>query len=492
MTTIEQQGYDAQRSGVLDPELSLEDTAAGRQYREGARRARRDLQDAQLSPSIGLGIALSMDDRAVEFVVDPVEKVFPADPTNVLRVTETIVRPGDWPETPVPIPAQISAPFIEPEPAAPSAGGKPPYRVPLMADLPQVPWNGYKAASTFSGCGGSSLGYKLAGFRVAWANEFIPAAQDTYVLNHPGTILDRRDIRQVKPEEILAACGVAKGELDLFDGSPPCSSFSTAGIREEGWGREKKYSDTTQRTDDLFFEFVRILDGLQPKTFVAENVVGLTIGTAKEMLGEGQLDMFETQEDTILHKLMNCGYRVGFHVVNGAEQGVPQSRRRVIFVGIRKDLADRYSLEPKWPQALPYSYTVRDALPWIDKGPAANPYPIEPESDIARYAVGKEWDNLKPGQQSEKYFSEVKVHPDEPCPTICASHGSGSIASIVHPYEKRKFSIAELRRLGGFPDDFQLTGDYLQQWERIGRAVPPIMMAAIAATVRDEILGRMK
>lgn len=357
------------------------------------------------------------------------------------EVVRTVVEPSPAPEAPVltlePVPPDlVLAPAEEPyaydeRPKGP----KPPYRVPLMTEIARIPWNGFKACSTFSGCGGSSLGYKL-------------------------------------------------------DGSPPCSSFSTAGIREEGWGRVKKYSDSEQRTDDLFFEFVRLLDGLQPKTFVAENVVGLTIGTAKDMLGEGQTDMFETQDDTILHKLMDCGYRVGFHIVNGAEQGVPQNRRRVIFVGIRKDLAKVHDLEPRWPQPLGWSYTVRDAIPWID-GKIPNPFPVEPASDISRYAVGKEWDNLKPGEQSEKYFSEVKVHPEAACPTICASHGSGSIASIVHPFEKRKFSIAELKRLGGFPDDFVLTGDYQQQWERIGRAVPPIMMAQVAATVRDEILRRI-
>lgn len=114
---------------------------------------------------------------------------------------------------------------------------KPPYRVPLMSEIADLPWNGFNAISTFSGCGGSSLGYKMAGFRVLWASEFIPAAQETYRANHPKTILDTRDIRQVKPEDILAAIGMKPGELDLFDGSPPCASFSTAGAREAGWGR---------------------------------------------------------------------------------------------------------------------------------------------------------------------------------------------------------------------------------------------------------------
>src|SRR5687767_12534658 len=119
---------------------------------------------------------------------------------------------------------------------------KPPYRVPSMAEIAAVPWNGFTAVSTFSGCGGSSLGYKMAGFRVLWANEFIPAAQEVYRANHPATILDTRDIRTVQPEDILDAIKLKPGQLDLFDGSPPCASFSTAGAREAGWGKVKKYS----------------------------------------------------------------------------------------------------------------------------------------------------------------------------------------------------------------------------------------------------------
>jgi len=151
---------------------------------------------------------------------------------------------------------------------------KPPYRVPSMAEIAALPWNGYRVASTFSGCGGSSLGYKMAGFHVVWANEFIPAAQDTYRANHPDTILDPRDIRTVTGADILAAVGMNQGDLDLFDGSPPCASFSTAGKREAGWGKVKAYSDTKQRTDDLFFEYARLLREIQPKVFVAEERLG--------------------------------------------------------------------------------------------------------------------------------------------------------------------------------------------------------------------------
>ena len=381
---------------------------------------------------------------------------------------------------------------------------KPPYRVPSMAEIAALPWNGFTAASTFSGCGGSSLGYRMAGFRVLYANEFIPAAQESYRANAaPYTFLDTRDIRQVQPQDILEKIGLAPGELDLLDGSPPCASFSTAGKREAGWGKVKKYSDSEQRTDDLFFEFARLLRGLQPKTFVAENVSGLVKGTAKGYFLE------------ILRELKACGYNVACKVLDAQWLGVPQSRQRTIFVGVRNDLR----VTPAHPSPLSYRYSVRDALPWIvdarqtkvfnesDRIFTETPSPtittlgigakrndcciVEAESDISRYCTGKEWDTLKEGEQSKKYFSLVRTDRDKPCPTICASHGSPGIASVTHPLEKRKFSIAELKRICGFPDDFILKGTYPQQWERCGRSVPPVMMSHIAATIRDEILRKL-
>ncbi len=115
--------------------------------------------------------------------------------------------------------------------------------------------------------------------------------------------------------------------------------------------------------------------------------------------------------------------------------------------------------------------------------------PNQFEVDMTRFAIGKEWDKLKPGQASAKYFNLVRPHPDAPCPTICAAHGHPGVASVTHPTEKRKLTIAELKRICAFPDDFILTGTYSQQWERLGRAVPPVMMFHVARTLRDEILS---
>ena len=379
---------------------------------------------------------------------------------------------------------------------------KPLYSVPSMVEIAKIPWNGFNAISTFSGCGGSSLGYKIAGFKVLWANEFVPAAQETYRINHPDTVLDIRDIRTIQASDILDAIKMKAGELDLMDGSPPCQAFSTAGKREKGWGTEKRYEHgATQKNETLFDEYARLLKDIQPKVFIAENVSGLVKGTAK-----GYFKL-------ILAALKDCGYQVEAQLLDAQWLGVPQMRQRIIFQGVRNDLGQK----PVFPKPLPYRYSVKDALPWIvtigtSKGFGQSeqvlstvPYHtvgtgpqqgnglarfVEAETDISRFAIGKEWDRLKPGEQSQKYFQLVKANPELPCNTILQSSATyRSAAAVVHPTEKRKFSIQELKRICAFPDDFILTGSYAQQWERLGNAVPPVMMFYIARVIRDDILN---
>lgn len=384
---------------------------------------------------------------------------------------------------------------------------KPPYRVPSMAEIAEIPWNGYNVISTFSGGGGSSLGYRLAGYRVLWANEVDQEAQNTYNANKaPYTTLDGRDIRTVTGKDILEAIGLQQGELDLFDSSPPCVSFSTAGKREKHWGKEKEYGGFVQRVDDLSFEFTRLLGELQPKTFVMENVSGLVKGTAKGYF------------KWILATTKAAGYRVQAKLLNAQWLGVPQDRQRIIFVGVREDLG----LDPIHPDPLPYRYSVRDAIPWIistgsiretgfqakkpmvssdepsptilaggGNGMNTSQFGVEAETDISRYAIGAEWERMKPGDSSQKYLNLKRTRIDGPSHTISAIGGDSGAAAVTHPTEKRKFSIAELRRICSFPDDYILTGSYSQQWMRLGNAVPPVMMQHIASAVRDGVLNKL-
>ena len=418
-----------------------------------------------------------------------------------------------------------------------TGGDKPPYRVPVMEEVRAVPWNGLTVASTFAGCGGSSTGYRMAGFRILWANEFDAHSRECYAANmREGTVLDGRDIRAVEPGEVLSACSLAEGELDVLDGSPPCQTFSTAGRRRMDDPRS-----------DLFMEYARLLRGLRPRAFIAENVSGMVKGVAK-----GQFK-------AVMRELKAAGYRVSCRLLDAQWLGVPQRRQRVIFVGVREDLG----ADPCHPSPLPYRYSVRDACPWIgrvvqdtkgqhkttdqdggrpnDAITASNAYHLsvmvkigdeghtqkrgntfpkgvlksicEPapsvtaagmhsgpmpelvvsgadECSIEGTAIGREAEGLAVGGQSGRYFNLQNVDPSAPSPAILAAHGGRPTASPVIARERRKFTITELRRICSFPDDFVLTGSYAKQWARLGNSVPPLMMCAIAETVRDRVLSR--
>jgi DNA (cytosine-5)-methyltransferase 1 len=413
---------------------------------------------------------------------------------------------------------------------------KPQYKVPSMKEVAKVKGtNGYKMVSTFSGCGGSCLGFEMAGFDVVFASEFVEEARKVYAINHPSVPIDERDIRNLSPEDILKATGLKIGELDVLEGSPPCASFSTAGKREKGWGKIKEYSDTQQRSDDLFFEYARILKGLQPKLFVAENVAGLIRGSAKGYFKQ------------IIRELKSCGYRVEAKVLNAMWLGVPQMRSRLIFIGVREDL----DIPHLWPEPFPYKYSIRDACPWItndhaitkanfgknegngfikhkmnepagtvttrDIGGKSQMILIKdssasvgdedwfdhlkslghPECDeveyhfcgIEQFAIGREWLRIKQGQASKKYFNLVRSDAEKPSGAITASSGTISLAGIAHPSEARKFTIPELKRICAFPDDFILTGAYQKRWERLGRSVPPLMMKSIAMKLEEMLNG---
>jgi len=344
----------------------------------------------------------------------------------------------------------------------------------------------FKVVSLFAGGGGSSLGYRLAGGKVLGINEFIPAAQNAYHKNFSDTYIFPQDIRELTGNDILKTLGLQKGELDILDGSPPCSSFSTAGLREKGWGRIKKYSDKEQRTDDLFFEFVRILKEVQPKVFVAENVKGLTIGSASNLLGGEQLDLFGFYNETIYHSLKSAGYQLRYKVINSKNYGVPQSRARTIFIGVRNDIIEQNpdikieyhngfdsitSLQESFEDL---THTEQDLL----------------ECDISRFAIGEELRKLKPGEQSEKYFSLCKCKPDYYAGTLTQSAGNESAASIAH-WDNRKFTVKESIRIMGFPDDYYLGDNYKQKIERLGRAVSPPMYKYVIGQIYERILSKI-
>lgn len=347
---------------------------------------------------------------------------------------------------------------------------KPDYKIPTMTEVEAMPWNGYNVVSTFSGVGGSCLGYRMAGYRVLWANEFMPAAQEIYKLNHPNSILNTDDIRDVTGQDILNA--IDGQEIDIFDGSPPCDSFSTAGKKSKLWGKEKKYYEKTQSTDDLFFDYARLIKETQPKVFIAENVSGLVKGVSKGYF------------KIILQALRDCGYNVKARLLDAQWLGVPQARQRVIFIGVRNDL----NLEPVFPSPLSYNYLVIDAIPDVldesdDK--------ITSDNDLRPYKAYSLWLETEMGKNHPVRFNLTRLHPYRPCPTLTTRNNPGE-GALYHPIHPRVMTIDELKLLQSFPSDFDFIGDVSKQRARIGLSVPPVMMSHIANTVRHQILDKVK
>ena len=343
------------------------------------------------------------------------------------------------------------------------------YSIPTVESLRQATDNGnhkFEVVSLFSGGGGSSTGYRMAGGKVLAVNEFIPEAVTTYKSNWPKTKVIAGDIRNITPDDVLKAIGKRSGELDVLDGSPPCSAFSTAGSRDKGWGKNKQYSDASQENvEDLFFEYIRILRGVMPKVFIAENVSGLAKGVAKGYLNQ------------IMRELTASGYKVTCKILDAKWLGVPQSRTRTIFIGIRNDIwQDKFKgrTHPSPHKALVSTSAAFKGLSFTEADRV--------QTDISKYAVCRELVKLGLGEQSDKYFQLVKAHPNKPSGCITASSGSSSIACVRH-WENRAFTVSEVKRLMSIPDDYILTGTYKQQVERLGRMVAPFMMREIATNL---------
>lgn len=187
--------------------------------------------------------------------------------------------------------------------------------------------NGLKVFSCFACGGGSTMGYKLAGCEVLGCCEIDPKMNEVYVKNHHpkhNFLMDIREFNALPNEEIPAELF----DLDILDGSPPCTTFSMAGQREESWGKKKKFREgqKEQTLDDLSFVFIDTVRKLKPKTVIMENVEGLLLGEAFEYVRN------------IYAQMKKAGYRMHHWLLKGENMGVPQKRHRVFFVAVRNDL----------------------------------------------------------------------------------------------------------------------------------------------------------
>lgn len=368
-----------------------------------------------------------------------------------------------------------------------------------------------KVIDLFAGCGGLSLGFEMAGFEISLAIEKDEWASETYRANHPDTKVITGDITEILDLDSL----LDKKHLpiDGIIGGPPCQGFSLSGNRDKNDPR-----------NSLFMEFVRFVKFYKPKFFVMENVTGILSMKTKDN---------QNVKDLILDEYHNAGYNVKICKLNAAEYGVPQSRIRIVFIGIRNDL--EFNEETLGP--IPFLFgddqvTVEQAimdLPQIEsgKGEEQMDYNTEAQTSYQQWARAnstavhnhvamrhtkrliERFENIGFGQSvadvdechkqrkrgdaqkiSGKTFSQnnMRPFPNKPSPTVPASFQS----NFVHPYINRNFTAREGARLQSFPDNYIFHGKRttmsweknLSQYQQIGNAVPPLLSKAIAENIK--------
>lgn len=362
----------------------------------------------------------------------------------------------------------------------------------------------FNVLSTFAGGGGSSTGYRLAGGKILAVNEFVPEAQNTYRENYPDTTIVPGDIKELTGTYLMEQAGVKVSELDILDGSPPCSAFSMAGSVSHGegrthadaFGKKKQYSDIkgVENVEDLFFEFLRVAKDIKPKVIIGENVEGLTMGEAKEYF----------------HKIQNTfediGYLIVANVLDSSYFGVPQSRKRCFFIGVREDVAEKVGINfmtmyQLYPDKNDFRTTLGEAINDVvneDKEELEYLFDkISPERAVGKtlMKMPKDPDKVLTGMDYHvkgHHFNLKRSSLRKPCPTITAMGNLAGVAGTCHPIEDRKFTIKELKRIMSLPEDFKLTGQHKQQSERIGRMVPPLMMKALAESIYNKVLKPYK
>jgi len=326
--------------------------------------------------------------------------------------------------------------------------------------------------SLFSGCGGLDLGFEKAGFNIPIANEFDKTIYETFKVNHPKTKLIEGDIRNIKEEDF-------PDEIDGIIGGPPCQSWSEAGALR-GINDER---------GQLFYEYIRILKNKQPKFFLAENVSGMLANRHSDAV-KNIVAMFE-----------ECGYDVTITLVNAKDYGVAQERKRVFYIGFRKDLA----IDFKFPKGSTTDdadkITLRDII-WDLQDSAIPAFPKNKHNPDAvnnnEYFTGsystifmsrnrvKNWDEQAFTVQASG--RQCQLHPQAPKMIKHGHNDCRFVEGKEHLY--RRMTVREVARVQGFPDDFKFIYTSVDNaYKMIGNAVPVNLAYEIAVAIKKALRG---
>ncbi|ASS75783.1 DNA (cytosine-5-)-methyltransferase [Tumebacillus algifaecis] len=337
-----------------------------------------------------------------------------------------------------------------------------------LNDLQRVPKNGRKVFTTFSCGGGSTMGYKLAGYDVIGNVEIDPQMMAIYRANHNPRFPFLMPIQQFKtipdsdlPSELF--------DLDILDGSPPCSVFSTAGKREEKWGGEFHFREgqAKQRLDDLFFDYLDVVEKLRPKVAVAENVKGMILGNAK-----GYVKL-------VIERFNEIGYDVQLFILNAATMGVPQKRERVFFVARRRDLClpklvlnfnERPILysEFRSGRGRPLDRGGKTYQRWLKRRPIDRDF-----GDIGQREEGK-----------DSNFNTILIKDHKVANTLASN------SWFVRYDEPYFISEQDIIRMQTFPQDYDFLDADVQYV--CGMSVPPVMMKRIAQQIDAQWFSKLQ
>ena len=323
--------------------------------------------------------------------------------------------------------------------------------------------NNYNVFGTFICGGGSTMGYKLAGFNHLGGVEIDKQVADVYKLNHNPKYLYNEDIREFNkrndlPPELF--------NLDLLDGSPPCSTFSMAGSREKAWGVKKQFREgqVKQTLDDLVFVYIDTIVKLKPKVCLLENVKGIIQGNAKNYSRE------------IVKRLNEIGYNIQVFCLNAATMGVPQKRERVFFIGHLKEYKlPKLILDFKEEPIL--FGEIEDKTDLFEKDKNTKSYDL--------FLKTNNGENFSKADIKSQFFGFSKVNPNKTLNTVVSNSGTAQFHYGVF----RQLNKLELCQAGSYPLDYNFLD--LQPKYLIGMSVPPVMTAQIANQIKLQWLDNV-
>jgi len=341
----------------------------------------------------------------------------------------------------------------------------------------------------FSGCGGSAVGFRQIGFKIAVAVDINKVASETFKINFPETVVLNQNITTLSGRDLLKAAGTDSGDNIILLGCPPCQGYSTA--RRAG-------QRLSEPRNMLVFEFARIIREIKPKFFIMENVPGLANGIGKEIFSQ------------VIRKIKSAGYsNYAYKVIDTADYGVPQRRKRLLFIGtndskITISLPAPTNADTNSNKGLlkPWN-TVKDAisdLPSIHAGEKHSKDKMHASANLSELNIKRLKSTPKNGGSRNSWPDELvlechknvngykdiygRMRWDSPSPTITGGCCMLSKGRFGHPEQNRAISLREAARLQTFPDNFIFSGNFGDIASQIGNAVPPLLTRRIGYLIQ--------